>query len=902
MSRRSVTSNLDALTNTELRELLVQHGLGNQPVTNSTRSVLISRLKREFGGGGGSGGSRTRHTTASPSSTYLGRYSSAEEESDRESASKSRGARQTISAAASQSISRAAKSPTATPPSSMPPPASTASSSSKRKRSSQQPASYSFFAPSNTSSVSYGTSGTGTSNNIASGSSSNNYNLPTIKVPIQPRSSVYIPPPTVHSSDTEESDRDADPYLSYGKLSGLSFPKRYSPAPQDQNSPTVSMRSPTSFSPASSSRLSDSHSSGTEDSPYVSDFTKRLLQFRQEPTVDRRATTTSNLPPPNPRFVSRMTLGVTSTKTFMYSRYFYRMPNRHSLVHQASPAMDGSGKRGRADPNSISRNTTSWFRGLFHRMDDQYGVKQNFVPFVLVGAVVLFVAFLVFMYLTISPDLVNTITAANAKYTVCQKDSTSLSNIPGENCVYEDDLESAIDFLRLITPELQARVERHLCKDPGLPSIVTAREAIKMRTDFLQSHSDYETQRQLANMEYLVEMNPQWHISNLDAEGSPVSITKLRQIHQQGHSNAFGILKPRLPLSCLFLRKLQTFFFVVGTLGLASVLAYLGNWLYKYQVQQKHEWQQKVNRMVSQILQIVMEQAATFPNNSDSAAVVVNHLRDKIIEPAQRTKHTEKLWREAIFFLENNESRVQFEVGTRNGEECRLVRWVDTIQLPSPSANNRAPGIGSPSTAQPGSPGSATSPLSNGGGPSKPIPNLYNSAQLSKVGESMLTAKKWQSPAFDKSNKITSPPTPCLKIRQMFDKYEAANPNLRRIIADAILEKVGPMCKIYDILLEPQACCVYVRCATAKDAGIVHDEINGWWFDNRLVSIKFLRLERFMDRFPESKNNRHILRPSNPQKLSLTQCNQYDEDEEEEDLVGGMEEEEDMEDDDGRDG
>ena len=162
--------------------------------------------------------------------------------------------------------------------------------------------------------MSYGTSGTGSSSNIASGSSSNNYNLPTIKVPIQPRSSVYIPPPTVHSSDTEESDRDADPYSSYGKLSGLSFPKRYSPAPQDQNSPTVSMRSPTSFSPASSSRLSDSHSSGTEDSPYVSDFTKRLLQFRQEPTVDRRATTASNLPPPNPRFVSQMTLSVTNSE------------------------------------------------------------------------------------------------------------------------------------------------------------------------------------------------------------------------------------------------------------------------------------------------------------------------------------------------------------------------------------------------------------------------------------------------------------------------------------------------------------------------------------------------------------------------------------------------------------
>lgn len=184
--------------------------------------------------------------------------------------------------------------------------------------------------------------------------------------------------------------------------------------------------------------------------------------------------------------------------------------------------------------------------------------------------------------------------------------------------------------------------------------------------------------------------------------------------------------------------------------------------------------------------------------------------------------------------------------------------------------------------------------MANGGqssSSSKPVTSLYNAAQLSKVGESMLTAKKWQSPAFDKTNKISSPPTPCLKIRQMFDKYEAANANLKTIISDAILEKVGPTCKIYDIFLEPQTCCVYVRCATAKDAGMVHDEINGWWFDNRLVSIKFLRLERFMDRFQESANNRQLLRPSNPQKLSLTQCNREepddDDDEEEEEEEEG---------------
>lgn len=131
--------------------------------------------------------------------------------------------------------------------------------------------------------------------------------------------------------------------------------------------------------------------------------------------------------------------------------------------------------------------------------------------------------------------------------------------------------------------------------------------------------------------------------------------------------------------------------------------------------------------------------------------------------------------------------------------------------------------------------------------------------------------KKWQSPAFDKSNKIKDPPTECLKIRQMFDKYEASNSNLKQIIQDSILEKVAhTTCRIYDLQLDKQTCCVYVRCASAKDAGIIHDEVNGWWFDRRLVSIKFLRLDRYLARFPNASSGPTCVKLSNTKNLSMT--------------------------------
>lgn len=223
-----------------------------------------------------------------------------------------------------------------------------------------------------------------------------------------------------------------------------------------------------------------------------------------------------------------------------------------------------------------------------------------------------------------------------------------------------------------------------------------------------------------------------------------------------------------------------------------------------------------VNNLVNDITNAVIEQAT-----SEDSAVVITHLRDKLI-PVSRRRELEWAWLEAVRFIEENDSRIQFEVGNRAGEDCRLMRWTDTASVSVAAA-------------------------------------AAGGAQL--AGDSR-SNKTWQGPAFDKSNKIKDPPTQCLKIRQMFDKYDANDPNLKQIIADAILAKVGAGCRVYDVQLEKSSCCVYVRCATNADAGLVHDQINGWWFDNRLVSIKFLRLERYLTRFPKSEQGPACLQPT----------------------------------------
>lgn len=245
---------------------------------------------------------------------------------------------------------------------------------------------------------------------------------------------------------------------------------------------------------------------------------------------------------------------------------------------------------------------------------------------------------------------------------------------------------------------------------------------------------------------------------------------------------------------------------IVGFLAASLLSLFVLARVFSYIKSYKKTRKDIVNNMIAEITNSVIEHATT-----EEGIVVVNHLRDKLIPPTKR-KELEWAWIEAIRFIEEHESRIQFEVGNRNGEDVRIMRWIDTASTSSAPGENRS-------------------------------------------------VKTWQGPAFDKSNKIKDPPTPCLKIRQMFDKYDANEPNLKQIITDAILAKAGHGCRIYDIQLEKNTCCVYVRCASNADAGQVHDQINGWWFDSRLVSIKFLRLERYLARFPGSLQGPACLKP-----------------------------------------
>lgn len=200
--------NLDTLSDDELRRRLMQFGFPNLPVTSTTRSILVKKLRNYM---------ETEKSKLRRETSYATRYSSDEEASDREQPGGRRG-RATI-ATVSQTNNF----------SGMPPPKRISTVTS---RPAKQPT-------------------------------------------LSPRRTVYVSPPIHRHQDTDE-DSDttsfSSPILPSNRVPVLS--KTY--AEYSYGGRNSSYRTPVDA--AGPSGATNGHAA--EDSPYLSEFTKRLLNLR----------------------------------------------------------------------------------------------------------------------------------------------------------------------------------------------------------------------------------------------------------------------------------------------------------------------------------------------------------------------------------------------------------------------------------------------------------------------------------------------------------------------------------------------------------------------------------------------------------------------------------------------
>ncbi|XP_013142046.1 PREDICTED: uncharacterized protein LOC106106062 [Papilio polytes] len=447
----------------------------------------------------------------------------------------------------------------------------------------------------------------------------------------------------------------------------------------------------------------------------------------------------------------------------------------------------------------------------YKTVNDKKFLKNNLVSLALVVLVALFFFCLFFMYLVKKNDIASVVDDQNSLIPICQLNIPG--NRPGINCVPREHVSYAKDLLKVIHPELTTRIASYQCGKPGALPYLTEKEIIDLASARAEMVDVSQCRTDLNNLQVLIVNNPRWGLSvvqlkNLytkDVEYTPINSVEIVVQQRNKGSVAITLTDPSTPISCLFVNTLYSAGSTFVIVGLISVVILGLQRFYKYYVRYQKKKSEEIYSMVEQIIDIISQET----EDSGEPYISVDHVRDTLISPQNREKMS-STWDAAVKFIQTNESRVRMEVQSVDGEDCRVWRWISPHGSPKRSA-------------------------------------------------------AWQGQAFETQegsvNNLTVSPTPCLKIRHMFDKNDT-NPNLRSVIQDAILEKCGDRCNILHIDIDRASCCVYVKCSTTTDAGVVYRSLHGWWYEGRLITVKYLRLERYMQRFPNSPSTGPFLKPS----------------------------------------
>uniref|UniRef100_A0A8D9DNL2 Inner nuclear membrane protein Man1 n=1 Tax=Cacopsylla melanoneura TaxID=428564 RepID=A0A8D9DNL2_9HEMI len=278
--------------------------------------------------------------------------------------------------------------------------------------------------------------------------------------------------------------------------------------------------------------------------------------------------------------------------------------------------------------------------------------------------------------------------------------------------------------------------------------------------------------------------------------------------------------KVELPITCSissFFAKLF-FYSVQGAILLfGTLVAYKGIQFY---LDRKEKSKREILKMVDDILHMIRAQAEKYP---EEPFLPIRHIKDQLI-PLYERDRLNSVWLGVVKMMEN-EARVRQEIQLVQGEDQDVWRWL----------------------------------------PPQPV--------------ALRKHKTWQGAAFETEegsvNALPVSPTACLKIRNMFDPREEDDGETSWVTAveDALLEKCEGINILHIGVDRPSTeGIVFIKCASCADAGRAYRALHGAWFNSKLVTVKYLRYERYHERFPQAKALVAPLKPSNDRRYSLQQA------------------------------
>lgn len=249
-------------------------------------------------------------------------------------------------------------------------------------------------------------------------------------------------------------------------------------------------------------------------------------------------------------------------------------------------------------------------------------------------------------------------------------------------------------------------------------------------------------------------------------------------------------------------------------------------------------FKERANREQKMFYDLLEKVLELLQSPDEPGSMPVLHIRDTLISPLEKKDLSQlKAWARVVTYIEDRESRVQVGHEEIEGETFKTWRWV--------------------------------------------CPNLDSSLNPSNC--TLRTGSiEWQGQAFNERDDASDvnengddnsrssnrkshsepfvAPTPFLKVRNMFSDATFKDRNWKSKIVNAIIEKCSLESKnnthgIYHIFIDDRNAregLVYVKCADVAAASLAYKALHGWWCQGRLVSVRFLKEDRYNSRFPEA--------------------------------------------------
>jgi len=486
----------------------------------------------------------------------------------------------------------------------------------------------------------------------------------------------------------------------------------------------------------------------------------------------------------------------------------------------------------------------------------------------------LFFSFVGYQYFNLTKD------QTPRKIPVCTRSSQ-------KECIPPEQLESTEAVLMKMLKLLRAEEESCAAN----PSKQYKINDLKQRLG-LSSLDQFENL--IGNVLILLKQNPSWGIQPIyqgtDGGGEATHLDVIEPA-------SFGLICwLKYLVASLVGLLLKTAHYLVA---LASIMLVVGivYWAWKRWRQKQKQQRKEMFSFVDNVLKLLHDHHQRKSKEVAAAAaagpsyIAIDHIRDQLIAPHERAMKGD-LWKSVVEYMSNNESRVREDIQIVHGEEFRVWQWLPDLPLPlssSPTPSPTLSGHGSPKVfptitrspnnrtpfVQNGRPSPGPSQLSGSSGvrsttaetatPRNKPENWHHHFSSSPPPTSASCSPGWQGSAFQSSTNLATggdpPPTTCLKVRYMFSQPLHANQEI------TLKKDIVSRCRDAQILhiavdRESPEGVVYIKMKSKTDAGIVFNCLHGQWYKNQLVSAKYLKLERYHHRFPDSVRAEMPMTPS----------------------------------------